>query len=105
MTEGSEKTIFGGAGRFRIFFCQFQFFLNPTTLNKKPDLTAKSGDQLEQIGIRISHMFAEQLNDAVDRVTGEKRKSETAVQSCLPRRRRPRKIFVYDHIVNPGGLV
>ena len=105
VTKGSEKTILGGTGRFGILFCPLQFLLDPSTLNKKPNLTAKRGDELEQIGIRLSHMFAEQFNDTIDRATGEKGKSETAVQSRFPRCRCPGKILVYDHIVNPGGLV
>src|SRR5207244_11256307 len=39
VTEGSEKTILGGTGRFGILFCPLQFLLDPSTLNKKPNIT------------------------------------------------------------------
>src|ERR1700737_3580719 len=65
MTERSEKTIFRGAGRFGIFFGPFQFLLDTSTLNKKPDLTAKRGDQLEQVGIRLDNLMANHLEDPI----------------------------------------
>src|ERR1700757_707084 len=50
-------------------------------------------------------MFTEQLNHAIDRAAGEKRKSEPAVQSCLSRGECPREIFVHGHVVNPSRFI
>ena len=105
VTESGEKPIFGRAGRFGIFFGLFQFFLDPSTLNKKPDLTAKGGDQLEEIVVRLGKIATKQLNDAVDGASGKKWKGETTAQSRLFCRGRARKIFVYRYIVNPSRLI
>src|ERR1700737_223088 len=104
MTERSEKTIFGGAGRFGLFFGPFQFLLDTSTLNKKPDLTAKRGDQLEQVGIRLDNLMAKHLDDTIDGAPGEERKSKPTAQLRFRGSRSARKIQVDSHVVDPGGL-
>src|SRR5207237_3654353 len=102
VTESSEKTVFGGAGSFGVFFCSLQFLFNATTLNEKSDLTTECSDQLEQIGIRFNGVFAKHFDDAIHGAAGEKRKSEAAMQSRFSRRGCARKILVYLHLVNPS---
>ena len=105
VTESGEKTIFGRAGGFGIFLCPLQFLFHSASLDKKPNLAAKGGDQLEEIVVRLGKIATKQLNDAVDGASGKEWKGETTAQSRFFCRGRARKIFVYRYIVNPSRLI
>ena len=98
VAERGKKAVFRRACVFGIFFCLREFLFDTASLDEKTDLAAQSRDQLQQIGIRLEHIFTEQFNDAVDRAAREKWKGETGVQPCFARGGKTRKVLIYGDV-------
>src|SRR6476620_7990618 len=80
-----------------------QHFLGTPALQELPNLTADRCHDLQEIGILLTNLVAEELDDTQERRAEQDGKREGRMKPRVDRRRRPWEIGVARDIGNPAG--